>query len=49
METIIAVPLLVIMFYVMAIFYALRKGFDEVITGLTSLDERLMKLNQRTQ
>ena len=49
METIIAVPLLVTMFYVMAIFYALHKGFEEVVKGLESIDERLMKLNQHME
>ena len=34
-----------IVFWLVAIFYTLRKGFDQIIRGLNSIDERLAKIS----
>ena len=40
-EVIIAIELFVVLFLAGAIFFAIRKGFGEMIRGLESIDERL--------
>ena len=40
-EIVVAIELFVVLFLTGAIFFAIRKGFGEMIRGLESLDERL--------
>ncbi len=40
-EIVVAVELFVVLFLAGAIFFAIRKGFGEMIRGLESIDERL--------
>jgi len=43
-EIIIAIELFVVLFLAGAIFFAIRKGFGEMIRGLESIDERLRNI-----
>ena len=47
MEIAILAVLLVILYWVGAIFYAIQKGFGEVIKGLQSIDERLSESQEK--
>ena len=39
--------LLAILFFVVALFYCVQKGFNQVIAGLNAVHEQLRKLDQR--
>jgi hypothetical protein len=43
-EIIISIELFVVLFLAGAIFFAIRKGFGEMIRGLESIDERLRNI-----
>ena len=45
MEAIIVVLLCVLLVWIGGIFFALRKGLNEIITGLRSIDERLARFD----
>jgi len=46
-ELLLIVGLAVIALWVGRIFYILQKGLNEVITGLTSIDDRLARLEDQ--
>ena len=39
--------LAVILFFVIALFSCVQKGFNQVITGLSAINEQLRKLEER--
>ncbi len=39
--------LLMMLFWMGALFYAIQKGFNQVVKGLESLDDRLKHLEQK--
>ncbi len=41
------VELFVVLLLVGAIFYAIKKGFNQIINGLESLDERVAQLQEK--
>ena len=43
MEVIIIVLMCVLLLWIGRIFYAIQKGLNEIIVGLTSIDERLSR------
>ena len=41
------IVLLIILFFVMALFYCVQKGFNQIITGLNAIHEQLRKLDEK--
>jgi hypothetical protein len=43
------IVLVAILFFVMALFYCLQKGFNQVVDGLNAIHEQLREVNERKQ
>jgi len=39
--------LLIILLFLMALFYSVQKGFNQVITGLNAIHEQLRKMDEK--
>ena len=45
-DLLLCVLLCVLLFWIGRIFYTIQKGFNEIIAGLTAIDERLARLER---